>query len=852
MVQYDISKIEKKLKIVILTLLFFGFTAKNSWSQNKVISAHASLAEKIYLHFNKSNYNSGDDIWFKIYLIDANTNKPDALSKIVYVDLINSSNKIIDSKVIKIEKGYGEGNFELAIKQFHGQYTVRAYTNYMRNFDTTFFFRKSIYINSSSRFDSTIKKDSLVKNTAKNQRSNNNSSLKPDLQFFPEGGYLVNNLMSRVGFKITGINGKGVKISGIIVDEAGKKVTGINTSKFGMGDFSFIPIQGKIYNAEIIYNNYKIYYELPIAKRKGVVMQVVENQDNYIINLQSSLTERKENMEVIGSKNGNIICRATISENTGKTKVNIPKNLLEPGVVQFTVFDSKGISICERLVFVENEGEQQKVIITSSKNKYKKNNLVELEISVENLKNEDLKANMSIAITDVTFDQRDSLGLDIKSHLLLNSELKGEIEHPGYYFYSKDTQRKRNLDILMMCQEWNQFTWNEIANNDEQRIKYPIEQGFSFKGTVKKFSNHNKAAIAQVSIILKGKQQYRIDEVKTDDYGYFEFGDYDITGSTSIIIQAQSPKQKKITSKKSLEYLKTNYFVELDTFSPADVTIRHYLEEGSFKNDINHFSINPSPNEYSDLAFDEIDDRIKLDEVEISAVVDIGLKKYDTYIKNKQLYREPSQRIDFSELNKLTYGNVLKNLDGRIAGLSTKYIAKIGERHIYAYVAYFNRTATTTFKLPLYLLDGMPVDVTTIASIPLIDVLFVDVLIGTKAAIYGSAGANGVIAIYTRDGSSEIKNVKNKKRRGVVSFIHPGYSPVKKFYELGLKTSETNRKKSSDLATIYWKPNVILNKDGKVMISFYSANISTTYRVVLEGIKDDGATLVSEIFIEIE
>lgn len=807
--------------------------------------------EKIYLHFNKSNFNTGDDVWFKIYLVDANTNKPSILSKIVYVDLINASNKIVDSKIIKIEKGFAEGDFKLATNLFPGEYTVRAYTNFMRNFDAAYFFRKNILIN-PSRLDPTIKKTSLPINTVKNQRSDDSLSLKPDIQFFPEGGYLVNNLISRVGFKALGIYGKGIQLSGIIVDEEGKKVTGFSTFKFGMGDFSFKPIQGKSYKAKIIYNNHEVSYELPIAKSKGLVMQVVEHQDNYRINLQSSLTERTESMEVIGRKNGSIICRASISVNIEKTIVNISKASLESGIVQFTVYNSKGIPICERLVFVEKEEVRQKVNIASSKTEYGKRDLVELEISMDWLKKKAPQANMSIAITDVTFEQIDSLDLDIKSHLLLNSELKGEIEHPGYYFYSHDSKRKRNLDLLMMCQGWRQFVWNEVLVCGEQSIKYPFEQGFSFNGKVKKYSNHNKSESAMVSVMIRNDEEFYMDVMLTNKNGSFEFGDYDITDSTSIIIQAQSPRLKKVISKKSIETLKTNYFIELDTFAPPNVIIKHHLEENIYKNDLNHYPIIPNPIKYSNSTIDELDDRIKLDEVELTAI-GVNVKKYDTYIKNKQLYREPSQRVDFAELGKLTSGNILKNLDGRIAGLSTRYMMSDNNgRQVNGIVAYFNRTQTTTNpKLPLYLLNGIPVDAGAIMLIPMVDVLFVDALRGAKAAIYGSEGAHGVIAVFTKDGS-EIKSLGNKNKTGIVNFTHPGYSPIRKFYEPLFKSKGMTHEKSDHRTTICWKPTILLNEQGKAKISFYSANVATTYRVELQGISYDGAPLVSEIFLDIE
>ena len=123
-----------------------------AFSSNKFDSAEPNveheLLEKIYIQFNNNFYLAGDDIWFKVYLVDAKTHKLEAPSKVAYVDLIDPTNKIVESKIVKIEEGYGEGDFKLPLDMIRGQYIVRAYTNFMRNFDDTFIFRKKLYINS--------------------------------------------------------------------------------------------------------------------------------------------------------------------------------------------------------------------------------------------------------------------------------------------------------------------------------------------------------------------------------------------------------------------------------------------------------------------------------------------------------------------------------------------------------------------------------------------------------------------------------------------------------------------------------------------------------------------------------
>ena len=102
--------------------------------------------EKIHLHFDKPYYTIGEDIWFKAYVVLAENNKLSGLSKIVYVDLINESGTVEKSLRLPVTAGTSRGDFKLTDSLSEGNYRVRAYTNWMRNFDEDFFFTKNIRI----------------------------------------------------------------------------------------------------------------------------------------------------------------------------------------------------------------------------------------------------------------------------------------------------------------------------------------------------------------------------------------------------------------------------------------------------------------------------------------------------------------------------------------------------------------------------------------------------------------------------------------------------------------------------------------------------------------------------------
>jgi hypothetical protein len=95
---------------------------------------YARLQENIVFHTNKSNYVAGETLWFKTYLTYTHPSYQDAMSRVVYVDLINSEQKIIETKILRTKNGVAYGDFTLNTTLSDGTFYLRGYTNWMRNF----------------------------------------------------------------------------------------------------------------------------------------------------------------------------------------------------------------------------------------------------------------------------------------------------------------------------------------------------------------------------------------------------------------------------------------------------------------------------------------------------------------------------------------------------------------------------------------------------------------------------------------------------------------------------------------------------------------------------------------------
>jgi hypothetical protein len=111
----------------------------------KIQSRHLPL-EKIYFHTDKPYYYPGEIIWMKGYMNYSQPALSDSLSKVLYVELINEAKEVVLTKTLKIDSGLAATEFLLSPALPAGNYLLRSYTNWMRNFGEQCFFLKPISV----------------------------------------------------------------------------------------------------------------------------------------------------------------------------------------------------------------------------------------------------------------------------------------------------------------------------------------------------------------------------------------------------------------------------------------------------------------------------------------------------------------------------------------------------------------------------------------------------------------------------------------------------------------------------------------------------------------------------------
>jgi len=144
----------KKLHFVLFLLIvasLSAFSQTDTVGLSTIIKKTVKLSnehpiEKVYLHFDKPYYAIGDTIWFKAYLT-VDIHQPSPLSKIIYVDVISSKDSIVQTLKLQVNSSVSFGDITLLPTLYkQGNYHIRAYTNWMRNDDPSYFFNKTFAI----------------------------------------------------------------------------------------------------------------------------------------------------------------------------------------------------------------------------------------------------------------------------------------------------------------------------------------------------------------------------------------------------------------------------------------------------------------------------------------------------------------------------------------------------------------------------------------------------------------------------------------------------------------------------------------------------------------------------------
>ncbi|MBC7887925.1 MAG: hypothetical protein H7Z13_08540 [Ferruginibacter sp.] len=800
---------KNKLYLIIVSLLLFTVTF-NSIQAQRIDSLVNILdtkypQEKIHVHFDKAYYNAGETIWFKAYL--AADNLPGAISKTMYAELLDDKGNTLQRKIMPILQSGASSNFDLPDSMAASRLFIRAYTSWMLNFDSSLLYLKAIQIIPSK----TVSKKILP-------------LLTYGVQFFPEGGDLVNYISSRVAFKAMDNRGEPIVIKGDIVDGRGKKITSFSSMHDGMGYCMIQPAAGEKYTA--VWKDKKgLQYEtvLPPAKKQGMVLSthLSDNQLNYTLRRPDSVDAVYTSYHVVAQMQQRLVYSARINM-TRKTSITAPieTDSLPNGVLQLTVFNAAGLPVAERIVFINHDNYFFITDLHSADKNLNKRGRNTLQIDVGDV----LLSNLSISVTDAGLNPVTKNEESIYSELLLSSDLKGYVYNPAYYFSVNNDSVKQHLDLVMMTHGWRRFKWEDVLAGNWPVIKNLPENYLSISGKIVGLTKallYNK----QLTSIIKTKNGgSNIFVMPVNGQGEFVQDGLYFFDTAKLYYQLNNDKDKTLTTSASFSF--RNNFIRTPLQSMAMLSALYAPEKTDS-------AVIQKSTTMAVLQRNQLEsNKVRTLETVLVRTKQKSLKeKLDEeytsgFFSGGDGYTFTTEDDPFAK----SAISILAYLQGKVAGLQ---ISTTGEGS-----ATWRGSATSFF------LNEMTTDVGNLQSISMNDVAMIKVF---RPPFFGAGGggAGGAIAIYTKKGGSDNSQVK-----GLPFTLINGYSVIKEFYspdyeknpEPGLKDYRT---------TLYWNPSLYFDKNTRrVTLPFFNSDNCKKIRVTIEGINEAGQLTREEKIIE--
>ena len=401
-------------------------------------------SELIYFQTSKDIYETGEDLWFKAYQLDAQTFGLSDKSKTLYLQMINPKDSVVWQEKYPIKNGIVSSHIYIDEKLSEGDYLLEGYTKH------------SFYKHDTTGITPT-RKIRIVKNIARPQVTENPKDTTFRFETFPEGGNLVSGLFSKLAFKATDGKGNPVAVEGAIYEDD-KFLCGIKSVHDGMGVVSFTPFVDKKYRIELQHGK---TYPLPEIYSQGIVLNL-RGQDNGHLDFLLSQTRGLPHRQIylVGQMRGMVCCMAKgILKDS--LKISIPlENFLYQGIAEFTLFDSSMQPVAERLVYVHP---QKKLYITAepTKTSFGIREKASIRIKATDEEGNPVRANLGISVYDRAY-HNPADPANILTYCYLSSQIRGRICDPAYYFDEKNSDRKETLDLLLLTQGWRRYVWNAV------------------------------------------------------------------------------------------------------------------------------------------------------------------------------------------------------------------------------------------------------------------------------------------------------------------------------------------------------------------------------------------------------
>ncbi len=794
------------MKVLSLLFILCSFFVTNAQTPEQLLEKINSsyTAEKIYIQYDKSNYVAGETIWFKAYLMEGFM--PSTKSTVIGIELLNESGVIIDKKVLPIVGSAAIGEFTLPKSLPQGSYIVKAFTQPLMNFGSERFYYQKINIYNPTTPVNTLSEPAVF-----------------SVYFFAEGGNIIANTKNTIAFKCTDKFGNPQNVSGNIIDSKNNEILSFTSTHNGMGKFDFTPKQGEKYFADCMMGStQKKMKALPDILAEGIALNLKMKDGKTTFNIDAStiLNENLKPSYILGVQENQIAFKVPFQSVDKNIFGLIPTENLPTGILQVTVFNRENKPLAERLLFI-NSGDY----IPNSSFKSENVNLAShMKNTFSFALDDTLNGTFAVSVTDGNLEK--SKEDNIVSRFLLTDDIKGLVYDPTYYFEAKDYVHEQNLDLVMLTNGWRRYSWDEIFTNRFPKMDFK-DPGFITLNAIALDPIFQKPILnTELTVFVKTKDKpLDLLMTSTDSVGRISLSGMMFEDSAKLNFLNKGGKKQKV-------YLQITSRPTRDLFTTANTAIPPiYFNKPSeqYQEKIKEvFLFNQNQNSNG----------ILLDEIKILTKAKSEKEKFEKKYTTGRLGNMANKELDFLSDPPKSSLNIFDYLKSRLNGVNIT-----GGPLNYSIVY---RNARSLLGGPIQMsvfLDEAQVDASFISTMKVSDIAMVKVFANGLSPTSG-----GTLALYTK---RDVGNGPNSMLANTIEETIEGFSPTKEFFSPDYAVGKENDVKMDERTTLYWNP--YLNTDSennKISFSFYNADKVKKFRIIIEGILEDGKLLHIEKMIE--
>jgi hypothetical protein len=304
-----------------------------------------------------------------------------------------------------------------------------------------------------------------------------------DVQLLPESGQLIHNIPSSLGIKAIDQYGWGMEFEGFVYDLNHQIIDTFYSSYAGMGRIFLPHGPQNIGRISLTFaNGNQQDLRLPNIAKEGIVLFLDSSsyrQNEFRLQIEASPQFQGQANYLIAMHKGQMVYSAILPKEPSKQRIALNKSSLPYGINELLIMDKSAQVLASRKVFNTYSPQKASIKLTTNAPYYTTNAPVDISIAVQDSNQRSSISHLSMAVTDDQQVEQSPYASNLLSTYFLQSEIKGHIENPGFYF-SSHPMSIIALDHLMLTQGWVKYDHKYVSEN--RPLKIAPEKNFHITG----------------------------------------------------------------------------------------------------------------------------------------------------------------------------------------------------------------------------------------------------------------------------------------------------------------------------------------------------------------------------------